>query len=761
MLLKSLEINGFKSFAKKSLLEFSTPITSIVGPNGSGKSNTAEAFRFVLGEQSIKSLRGKKGEDLIFNGSADGSRTNRAHVKLTFDNSSKFLPIDFDEVTLERVVHRDSVNEYLINGSQVRLKDIAELLASAHIGTSGHHIISQGEADRILNSNMRERKEMIEDALGLKIYQYKKNESERKLDKTKENIEKVESLRRELAPHIRFLRKQVEKVEKARLLREELVLLYKEYLKREITYISSTKERIHSEMHLPKSELSELEKNLADAKAVLEASKTESPKTFELISLEASLRAVDTDKNELLREAGRMEGEIHSIQRLIQREKEALMREDTKTVYLRDVEVVAKSIESLAMDANQISSIEEIRSLVQKIKDELRAFVEHNKGVVSTDSISSYENDLNDLQVRRTELEEKIISIKDTEASFREKIAFIKSEIDKDKEGSMEAEKNIFKIMARQNELYSVVNALRSQENQLQLEEEEFKRELQEAYVLAGREAVNYDEYEIKNSEGVIQKTGDILLENRAPQHDRRRNIEKIKIRLEEMGGGGSEEIMKEFRDAEERDTFLAKEVVDMEQSSLSLSSLIKELEEKLNLEFKQGIDKINLAFTEFFQKMFGGGHAGLRVVRETKKRRGELTEMENFENLEDGPKEEEYEEGIEIDVSLPFKKTKGLMMLSGGERALTSIALLFAISQVNPPPFIILDETDAALDEANSKKYGDMIEALAKYSQLILITHNRETMSRAGVLYGVTMGSGGASKLLSIKFDEAVAVAK
>jgi chromosome segregation protein len=99
--------------------------------------------------------------------------------------------------------------------------------------------------------------------------------------------------------------------------------------------------------------------------------------------------------------------------------------------------------------------------------------------------------------------------------------------------------------------------------------------------------------------------------------------------------------------------------------------------------------------------------------------------------------------------------------MLSGGERALTSIALIFAMSQVNPPPFVILDETDAALDEANSKRYGDMIEALSKRSQLILITHNRETMSRAGVLYGITMGGDGVSKILSVKFDEAVEVAK
>ncbi len=125
------------------------------------------------------------------------------------------------------------------------------------------------------------------------------------------------------------------------------------------------------------------------------------------------------------------------------------------------------------------------------------------------------------------------------------------------------------------------------------------------------------------------------------------------------------------------------------------------------------------------------------------------------------GEAEADGPEGLDVSVSLPRKKVKGLMMLSGGERALTSIALLFAVSQVNPPPFIILDETDAALDEANSKKYGDMIENLSKHSQLILITHNRETMSRAGVLYGVTMGSDGASRLLSIQFDEAVKVAK
>ncbi|MDE1941375.1 MAG: hypothetical protein KGI66_04610, partial [Patescibacteria group bacterium] len=220
----------------------------------------------------------------------------------------------------------------------------------------------------------------------------------------------------------------------------------------------------------------------------------------------------------------------------------------------------------------------------------------------------------------------------------------------------------------------------------------------------------------------------------------------------------------------EERDAFLAKEIVDLEKAREELVRLIAELDARLDMEFKSGILKINAEFQKLFTLMFGGGRAELSVVKEARRRKkSEMEELDEalsgdmpgapsdaeMDAQEDGP------EGLEVSVSLPRKKVKGLMMLSGGERALTSIALLFAISQVNPPPFIILDETDAALDEANSKKYGDMIADLSRRSQLILITHNRETMSRAGVIYGVTMGSDGASRLLSIAFEEAVAVAK
>ena len=245
MRVKSLEISGFKSFAKKSVFDFGASISAIVGPNGSGKSNVAEALRFVLGEQSLKSMRGKRTEDLIFNGSKSVERQNRAKVTISFDNSDRTFPVDYDEVSIAREIHRDASSEYFLNGTSVRLKDVIELLASVHIGASGHHIISQGEADRILNSSAKDRRAMIEDALGLKIFHWKISESEKKLLKTEENMRQSESLRREIAPHIKFLKKQVEKVEQARALRDELAMLYGDYLVREETYIKHTREKLH------------------------------------------------------------------------------------------------------------------------------------------------------------------------------------------------------------------------------------------------------------------------------------------------------------------------------------------------------------------------------------------------------------------------------------------------------------------------------------------------------------------------------------
>ena len=751
MYLKSLELSGFKSFAKKSIFDFTSDISGIVGPNGSGKSNVAEAFSFALGEQSIKSLRGKRGEDLIFNGSKAIPRSNRASVKVVFDNSKKFLDIDFDEVVVERSVHRDGINQYFINSSQVRLRDIAELLASANIGSSGHHIISQGEADRILNANIKERKEMIEDALGLKVFQYKKQESARKLEKTEENIAQVESLRKEIAPHIKFLKKQVDKIEKSIAMRDELKELSLEYLKRESEYISYNENKIKKERHTPQEELNILENKLQKAKEILLKSEKSDEKSEELIEIEKGLTSIRSEKDAVMRDLGRIEGQIAYEERRIEKEKREQKELENRTVNFNELNEIAQKVYNQIDEAKEQDDLSEVKSTLERVGSIIKDFISTTFSREKDTRVD--ENELKNLKSKKSELDEKLSDISQNESSYNKKYSALKKEIEKDKDDSRDAEREVFAIMSRQSELRGVLGKIESTESAISHAKEDFERELQEVAILVGRAVLDYENHDL----GV--DTEEIANEERSIQEERRRKIEKIKIRLEEFGGGSGEETMKEYKEAAERDEFLGCEIADLEKSAESLKDLIKDLEEKLSTQFKSGIEKINREFQNFFSLMFGGGDASLSVIKEKKRKKldTDLTVIEG--ELDMG--EEEGEEGIDISVSLPHKRIKGLVMLSGGERALTSIALLFAMSQVNPPPFLVLDETDAALDEANSKRYGDMIETLSKYSQLILITHNRETMGRTGILYGVTMGADGISKLLSVKFEEALQIAK
>ncbi len=757
MYLKSLELAGFKSFGQKSTLEFTAPITSVVGPNGSGKSNIAEGFRFVLGEQSIKSMRGKKGEDLIFNGADGGGRQNRASVRITFDNKTRFLALEVDEVVVERTVFRDGSNEYQINGSQVRLKDVLELLSSAHIGSTGHHIISQGEADRILNSNPKERKAIIEDALGLKTFQYKKQESEKKLKKTEDNIKEVELSRREIAPHIRFLKRQVEKIEQAMQMRIELGNKYDEYLKRESVYLDIEGKAIKSALSDPLQQKAQLEKKLADAREVLEKTKKEDVKSQEFIDADNNLREVRSKKDDLVREIGRVEGEILSLQTIFENEKKKLESESHKMIKLSSVSSVYNQIEKIIDNAVSNNDINEVKVSLKQVRVVLGDFVESQKDDTDTSHLDDFVTQIEKKIVEKKEKEAEITKIIEEEQRLVSALDSIKQEIENEKDSNRDAEKAVFQIMAELNHLETILSELNSRKRIWERDTESFESEVREGIVLIGQKISGFHDYQVKDSSDAVLSHSEIAGENREEQVARQRAIEKLKIRLEDAGAGNGEEILKEYTDVTERDQFLISELEDLESAKAKLAELIADLEARIDREFKEGVSKINKEFSNYFGVMFGGGQAGLSVVRQEKRKKKSDEDIDIPTDDEEG----DLDEGVEISVSLPRKKIKSLMMLSGGERALTSIALLFAMSSVNPPPFIILDETDAALDEANSRKYGDMIENLSKYSQLILITHNRETMSRAGVLYGITMTSSGISKLLSIAFDEAVKVAK
>ncbi len=750
-MLKRLEIAGFKSFARKTVLDFSSAATAIVGPNGSGKSNVAEAFRFALGEQSMKSMRGKRSEDLIFAGSHIAPRANRAAVAIVFDNTPAkssqagsgarlFPKLDFDEVTIERAVFRDGSSEYSINGSKARLRDIQELLSSANIGETGHHIISQGEADRILASAPRERRAMLEDALGLKVFEFKKQDAERKLEKTEDNVQQVEALRREISPHIRFLKKQVERLERADGLRVELQSAYQTYFALEERYLEVEKERALREKARAAEQLGLATEELAVFEART-AHDTEGLKRAEAVrQAERELDRATTERAALSREVGRIEGSLDAAKkRSIQ-----VARDPYVKVSRDDLASLKDEIEKQA-EISEHATPQAMHAALMSVRHAIAVFFD--KFAAPTDNylaeeesaVYTFENQLKELASKENELSAKVEAARNQLTRAREDVFAYE-------ETGREERHRVLSLAESKAQEEAALQRLENKLHELEASRGSFERERSEALALVGGAAFSYS------------KVDSLSDEERRIQEERLRSIDRLKIRVEEAGGSG-EDVRTEYTDAVDREAFLAKELEDMSKSAAGLRELIKDLDDELTKSFTEGLTKVNASFTEFFALMFGGGSAKL-VLEEIAPIAGDDEEYEG-EEMGDPARAGKGKAGIEISVALPKKRVQSLMQLSGGERALTSIALIFAMSQVNPPPFLILDETDAALDEANSRRYGDMIEELAKKSQLIVISHNRETMSRAGILYGVTMGADGISKLLSVKFEDAVAVAK
>lgn len=760
MHLKRIELSGFKSFARPSALDFTTPVTAVVGPNGSGKSNIAEAIRFVLGEQSIKSLRGKKTEDLIFNGSHSAPRLNKASVEIIFDNSKRIFDMDYDEVSLRRTVYRDGEGIYAVNGTAVRLKDILELLAGVHIGASSHHIISQGEADRILLASPKDRRNMIEDALGLKIYQYKRIDSERKLMKTRENIERVEALRKEIAPHLKFLTNQVEKIQRAEKLKEDLKTLYAEYIHRENAYLTHQRKKIDDEMRIPEGGLKGTEEAIKHAEESLLKARTKSGHAKEVHGLERELQKIRGEKDAYGRRLGRLEGIIEYAEIGARRGGEE-GEEDASHPIAIPRNAINDFEKEIASRISRAEGEEDI-TLVKKILHEIRGLMANfaaqwlrQKSIRAVFSITTKEELAGKKEEKRA-VEESLRELTQKEEKLQEEYISLRNLVEEEKDSERTGERALFSFQNKRTELLSRIEVLRVKDEQLRSLDERFKNELREAEVLLG----HAPEYTAAESE-IFSK--DSANEPREAQDVRLRKIERLKIKIEEIGVGG-EEILKEYREVVERDQFLAKETDDLIKSAEALDTLIQELEEKIEIEFKDGVNKINEKFQELFALVFGGGKATLRLVAIQRRKKKEddpslLVDIENTGGEDEEPSLKEPD-GVEISVSLPRKKVKSLEMLSGGERALASIALIFAMTQVKPPPFLILDETDAALDETNSRKYGEMLQSLSKHTQLVLITHNRETMGIAGVLYGVT-ALDGVSRLLSVRFDEAKELAQ
>jgi chromosome segregation protein len=327
------------------------------------------------------------------------------------------------------------------------------------------------------------------------------------------------------------------------------------------------------------------------------------------------------------------------------------------------------------------------------------------------------------------EHEATLITLSDQLTVLQETLSHLDLEVEKKRSTRHEEEKKVLLLESKLRELQSTILLRKQEEGELSLRSEQSQALLQEGAVIVGRVMLEYKERE---PDPIYKET---------KKQDLMRAIERSKLRIEEAGVPNKDEVITEYKTTKERDEYLTKELHDIKESEQKLLQLIDELTTTLSQKFSSGVEEVSKVFSHFFGEVFVGGKAAISVVKQVK-----IDEEGN----------ETYEQGIELDVSLPNKKVKEISMFSGGERALVSIALLFAMSAITPPPFMVLDETDAPLDESNARKYGAMLKRLSEHSKLLVITHNRETMNHCDMLYGVTLGVEGGSKLLSINFKEA-----
>ena len=722
MRLTTLTLSGFKSFARTTSFEFPVPASAIVGPNGSGKSNVAEAIRWVLGEQSMKSLRGRKGEDLIFNGSTGAPRMGKASVALHFDNRDHFIPLDFDEVLLERKIFRDGTNEYYLNGSQVRLKDIVELLAKIGLGEAKHNIIGQGEVDRTLAASPRERRDLLEEAIGLRLYQLKKREAERKLEETNENAGQVSLLLKEIGPHLKFLKSQAEKAEKREVVRTELQDHIGAHVQREGASIATAFGRLEEEAAPAKTKLRRLEGEISRLAMEIEKGERGDGSADALRGKEKELAELGSQRRELERELGRIEGRLETAP--------AAKRGRTR-VEIAALKAAIRPIITELANAARLDTIPALQEHIRAIGARLERTVAALERTGGDDGILENTPGTPDLSAERDRIQKELALLNSALEAVRKGLNAHIQNIDQAQIGLRERFQKLREREDEANALKAALQRVAFEREKLALRKKDLARLIEES---------GFDRRE-------LEKNGTPFAAL-APE-ELKKKIERLRARLEEIGGI-DETVLKEYRDTKTRHDFLERELNDLAAAGKDLGELITELEDRIEHDFQAGFANIKREFHDYFRIIFGGGKGVLAYVPLKRSSGADA----NAGEIETAADETDY--GIDIEVDLPRKRIKGLAMLSGGERALVSIALLFAITAVNPPPFLVLDETDAALDEANSQKYSAILKELSKKTQLIVITHNRETMKQAGILYGVTMGEDGMSKILSLKLEEA-----
>ena len=871
MYLSKLEIQGFKSFAEKAVLEFNHDLTAIVGPNGSGKSNIADAVRWVLGEQSIKLLRGKKSEDVIFAGSGNRVRLGLAEVSIYLNNEDGQAPIDYREVVITRRLYRNGESEYLLNKNKVRLTDIQLLLAKSNFGQRTYSIIGQGMIDSILVASAVERKEFFDEATGVRQYQIKREQAFSKLEHSQQNLAQSQGVLTEIEPRLRSLARQAKKLERREELAKALNELQVKYYSRlfndlngeasqqqqKIEKLATAKKRVEEKIHQAQQEIERLQsqdtqaeafKKLQEQYAELTHQKNKLLQELALVKGKMDLELTKMGqadlvwaKNKAAEIAGQLAvasrqkaeqekvisqiisqledktqrqlailkeyqdlqakllvaqknftggqnfsyGKIQAHVSSLYQKQQAFLEALDKIKELQQLSKLKKQAEEVAKEINWLLG-KLAGALGNESEDFLKIQGSLNSFLVTKDSLV---NEIHELKVALAMAEQK----KQQLTGEQEKLAKEKGRLELELAAASSNDQQVFNkhLSQSQHDLSGRIDRLDKELGVLQTQlagfakdQEQSKnqlfiwqRSLRDLQLELNAISNEYNEIKIAlakietrkedlEKELAAEMTGDFQpLEQMAAINlgEAYAEIGRLKNQLAIIGGI-DEEVTREYTEVKERYDFLNEQITDLEGGIIACQDLIAELDEKIKIQFEDSFEQINKRFMHYFKILFNGGNAKLLLQRreinekdpEESDPNSGPAEIEN--NISEKPSawKKKYEVGIEIQATPPGKKLKFLNMLSGGEKALTSIALVSAIIANNPSPFVILDEVDAALDEANSQRFARIVEELSDKTQFVCITHNRATMEQAAILYGVTMGNDGVSKLLSINLTEA-----
>jgi chromosome segregation ATPase len=763
MYLRSIAMKGFKSFPERTTLEFSPGVSVIVGPNGSGKSNITDAVLWALGEQSPGAIRGASMQDVISAGGKGISQRRAAEVEVVIDNSDGRAATEFSEIAVERRLDRSGDSGYRLNGARCRLTDVTDVLSDTNLGREMHSVISQGRVETIVHSKPRERRLLVEEAAGLGKHRKRRRRAELKLRSARDNLDRALDVEREARARLRPLKRQAQAAELgARIEREELGL---------------RAQLVSEELRFGADRAAAAEKAAAKARAVRE-------KLEERLA-EVSKRRTAAEERFATRDRERTQA-WGLLTKLRGEQERVAVRvanlSNRETELEAGLEGLRAELGPLTLDVGPGSApAERARKLEEELGEidaGLRTASEGLGVARSSEAVeSAREAALGDVRAgaerasRHARRAEGLLGERHREA-LRARVAAGEALLD-DVRGALKAAEAVgaairsrvalieSKVVGGQDDGDEIAEELRAcsqQEFELQAEMKETSDELTRAEVEAAHLGDRRAEAE-RELASIAERLGEeIPPAEEALSDEARAEIDKRLERLERRRaqiGPVNPLAEQEYDEAREHVEALQTQREDIERSMRELESLIRDIDEEIERAFEQTFEATAKNFEEMVAHLFPGGRGrlrrvSLRPVRDEERPAGEQEAPSDAEPEPEEEEEERDELGVEIEVTPAGKSMRKLSLLSGGEKSLVALAFVFAVFLARPCPFYILDEVEAALDDANIDRFLQLIRRFSDRAQFVIVTHQKRTMDAADVLYGVSMGGDGVTKVVS-----------